>query len=373
MQIFLVNHKNHKDINAFSGAAYFLSRAIKEEFEEVIEYDLPETEDFVVGVHNGHFEEKLRPVGKTLSNFLQNNNVGADFILCLGGNTAVPFYEHNIPIVYWHDCTWHTLLGAYASPARFEEFKIGYKNFHLWDISALKKADIVIFSSAYIAEACIRDYKIASNKVKVIPFGANLYQPPAPDFLQKALEIRSKSKTLHLTFYGKEWKRKGLQNAYLLTLTLNNRGIHTILNIICGDPVINDLFQSPFVKNHGYINKSDKNHYDQLEGILQQTHFLVHPAIAEPFGIALCEANAYGIPVIGTEVGGLKTIVINGRNGYLFKPENFVKEASLLVKDIFDHFDTKYPPLFHSSLREFNQRLNWKSSVKELRRILSAH
>jgi glycosyltransferase involved in cell wall biosynthesis len=371
MKICLVNHKNQNDINAFSGTSYFMTRAIKEEFEEVVEYDMPESKDFDNDVSYGHFDKTLIPAGKGLSNFLRENDVRADFIVCLGGNAVVPFYEHDTPIVYWHDSTWHTFLGHYLTTKQFDEFKMKYRNFHLWDTSALEKAALAIFSSEYVAQSCIKDYKIPGDKVKVIPFGANLYAPPSPDYLRNALEIRARSPFLHLTFIGKEWYRKGLRDAYRLAARLNKTGIPTILHVICADPQVRRRFNSPFVIVHGSIEKSDKKQFELLETILRGTHFLVHPALAEPFGIVLCEANAYGIPVIGTDVEGLKTIVVNGRNGYLFPPGRFVKEASRVAKDIFEHFDTRYPSLFHSALNEFNKRLNWKAGVKELKRVLS--
>jgi len=42
------------------------------------------------------------------------------------------------------------------------------------------------------------------------------------------------------------------------------------------------------------------------------------PSVHEPFGIVALEAWAAGLPVAASDVGGLKTLVEDGRTGYLF-------------------------------------------------------
>ena len=44
---------------------------------------------------------------------------------------------------------------------------------------------------------------------------------------------------------------------------------------------------------------------------------VVVPSIFEGFGLTVIEAMAAGAPVIGTDVDGIRTIIRNGKNGYL--------------------------------------------------------
>jgi glycosyltransferase involved in cell wall biosynthesis len=46
----------------------------------------------------------------------------------------------------------------------------------------------------------------------------------------------------------------------------------------------------------------------------------VLPSLKEGLGIALMEAMSFGLAVIGSEVGGIKTLIRQGYNGLLFKP-----------------------------------------------------
>lgn len=54
----------------------------------------------------------------------------------------------------------------------------------------------------------------------------------------------------------------------------------------------------------------------------------VMPSLAEGFGLAALEAMACGTPVIASDVGGLSSFVIDGKNGFLVAPTDFESIAS---------------------------------------------
>ena len=49
---------------------------------------------------------------------------------------------------------------------------------------------------------------------------------------------------------------------------------------------------------------------------------MVMPSLTEPFGLAALEALACGTPVVASNVGGLRSFVVDGRNGYLVGPRS---------------------------------------------------
>jgi glycosyltransferase involved in cell wall biosynthesis len=56
----------------------------------------------------------------------------------------------------------------------------------------------------------------------------------------------------------------------------------------------------------------------------------VQPSVGEPFGIAALEAMAIGLPVIGTQAGGLSELVEHGITGWLVPPRNPIALADRL-------------------------------------------
>lgn len=76
--------------------------------------------------------------------------------------------------------------------------------------------------------------------------------------------------------------------------------------------------------------QADPNPYYSLMDI-----FCV-PSLQEGFGMVAVEAMLHRLPVIATNVGGLKDIVVNGSTGYLIPPQNSVELAAqlkLLIQD----------------------------------------
>ena len=63
------------------------------------------------------------------------------------------------------------------------------------------------------------------------------------------------------------------------------------------------------VKLHGAISGP--------EGALAEMDVLVLPSEAEGFGLVLIEAMAAGVPVVGTDVAGIRDVVVDGENGLL--------------------------------------------------------
>ena len=62
--------------------------------------------------------------------------------------------------------------------------------------------------------------------------------------------------------------------------------------------------------------------HSEVECAFQQTDIFVLPTFRESLGIAMIEAMSYGLPVVGTNAGGLLDLVKNGKNGLLVPPGN---------------------------------------------------
>ena len=69
---------------------------------------------------------------------------------------------------------------------------------------------------------------------------------------------------------------------------------------------------------------------------LAQVDIICVPSIFEPFGMVAVEAMAAGRPVIASNTGGLKDIIVDGVTGYLIEPKNaevIAQKIRLLYSD----------------------------------------
>ncbi len=97
---------------------------------------------------------------------------------------------------------------------------------------------------------------------------------------------------------------------------------------------------------------SDANHYDETENLhIVETGYLadrkavadalrcadvfVHAAHAEAFGLAPVEAQACGIPVIVSDVGGLPETVMPGKTGFLIPEGDVLAAAAHLARLVY--------------------------------------
>jgi glycosyltransferase involved in cell wall biosynthesis len=68
-----------------------------------------------------------------------------------------------------------------------------------------------------------------------------------------------------------------------------------------------------------------------IENIYSILDIFVLPSTWEPFGNALIEAMSFATPCVGTKVGGIPEIIIDGETGILIPAENFQKLAEAII------------------------------------------
>lgn len=114
------------------------------------------------------------------------------------------------------------------------------------------------------------------------------------------------------------------------------------------------------VKLHGATTR--------LTSVYQQADLLVLPSDAEGFGLVLIEAMAAGVPVVATNVPGIRDVVIDQQNGLLVNPRDPRALAGMIlnlannppmrehvIKNGFDHVHKNY---------------SWERVIDNYRRII---
>lgn len=145
---------------------------------------------------------------------------------------------------------------------------------------------------------------------------------PNPIKLTKQETIKKKGK-VKILFIGKLDPSKGIQN--IIPLIDYNKAEFLVAGY---GPMENMVKNSP-AKYLGWTEPSKAYSHADI---------VIVPSLwEEPFGRTAIEAMSHGIPVIASNIGGLKDIVINGKTGFLVEPKNITEwksKINLLVNNL---------------------------------------
>jgi glycosyltransferase involved in cell wall biosynthesis len=280
------------------------------------------------------------------------------------GSIPVAYLPGTVPLLTISDVTHKLLFEAYHI---YENLcAANHRDGDRIENASLKRAAASVFASDWAAASAIRDYGAKAEKVHVVPFGANLEVKPDRNEIISAIDARGFGK-IQLMFIGVDWVRKGGQVALEVVRELIKRGFPTHLTVIGCDPCIPPE-DAGNVTVRGFIKKTAEGQ-KEINGLLSKSHFLIVPSEAECYGLVYCEASAFGVPSIARNVGGVSTIIKNEINGRLFELQD---TASEIVDWVAGYLQDRvnYRRLAHSSMAEYDSRLNWVIAGGKLKMIL---
>lgn len=361
MKIIYASEHPHDDIKAFSGIPFHMSRAFDKAIDRVRYIQTPLYDLNLVKRQDKQGLEELKSIGQFLSHFLKDKD--ADAVVCQG-SSMIPFLKTDKLVILWHDATWLGLMNM-----DFQDFKKTYPTLYEWDCRLLERCDVICFAAKWLREQTLKHYHVSPEKIHVIPFGAN-FAPTSIEDIEESIQQRSNSRC-QVTFLGVNWQRKGLMLAYEVLVGLREKGIPTTMNVIgCKVPkdFSSDFHKDADVQNYGFLNKNELYQRALLEKILTSSHFLLHPALFECFGIALAEANAFGVPVIATNNHGPKTIIKDGYNGKLFERSEYVAKAVDFIQYQMEEYE-EYRRLASTAFLYQRNYLNWNTGVQKIKAI----
>lgn len=101
---------------------------------------------------------------------------------------------------------------------------------------------------------------------------------------------------------------------------------------------------------------------------LSRIGLLVLPSLAEGFGLVLIEAMAAGVPVVATNVPGIRDIIVNGKTGLLVPVHDPVALAGAIDRVIRDLELRNH--LIANGLEVVRRRYTWANVIERYRRVL---
>jgi glycosyltransferase involved in cell wall biosynthesis len=269
------------------------------------------------------------------------------------------------PIVLWTDALYAGLLGFITNFSRHSASTIEQAN--TLTAEALSRCRLAIFSSDWAARSALELYGTSKDKIRVVPFGANIDCQHDLADIRDMLKRRSRA-VVKLLFLGKEWDRKGGDIVLNVAKALHAAGQPVELHLVgCTPPEKIDI--PAYVHCHGYVSKQHPQGIEKITRLLSESHFLFVPSRAEAFGIVFCEANAFGLPCLTSYVGGIATIVKDNINGMTFSLQATTEAYCNYIISLMQDYH-RYEELALSSFQEYQTRLNWNVATQTVKEMI---
>jgi glycosyltransferase involved in cell wall biosynthesis len=156
--------------------------------------------------------------------------------------------------------------------------------------SVLRRARLVIAASTGLAEEA---RQLGAREVRVIPSGIDI--PP---------EVGEEADPPEILYAGRLSPEKGV-----LELVEAARGMTLV---VAGDGPLRARVPGA----RGLVR------HDELQGLYARAAVVACPSRREGFGVACLEAMAHARPVVATNVGGLRDLVVDGDTGIVVPPRD---------------------------------------------------
>ena len=285
-----------------------------------------------------------------------------DLICAPASCPVLGYFDTDLPVVHVHDATIKLICSYYPDYRKISGWS-KWQGEHL-EKKALKKSSFIIYSSQWAAHSAIEDYHVPQEKFCVMPLGANMDFVPGREMIFE----KEKNTTLTILYLAVEWERKGGAIAFdTLRYLRDVLGIPARL-IVCGC-VPPEEFAHPDMEVIPFLNKNKPEDHERFVKLLSFVHFLILPTRADCSLLVPCESNAYGVPAIVTNTGGVPDIVKDGVNGYCLPYEAGGPEYGKVIAEIFADKE-RYHKLVASSRQRYEDELNWDKWADRFREIV---
>ena len=118
--------------------------------------------------------------------------------------------------------------------------------------------------------------------------------------------------------------------------------------------------------NLDHIELLGRKDFIETASFMRRCSFLIAPSRSEGFGMVAVEAMSCSKPVIATDVGGLREIVIDGYNGLLVERDNPKDLKDKILRLICDENLRK---TLGKNGNEFSKKFSWKRCAESVKAI----
>jgi len=227
--------------------------------------------------------------------------------------------------------------------------------------SLFENGDLLLANSRFTSHL-LQEFGAFPEKIRVHPVGVDLtvFCPPSG-------ESRKKPEKLILLSVGRLVEEKGHQYALqaIKIFQEKNPGIKFRYRIVGGGPlegVLRELAEQLSLSE--IVEFCGPASHERVLQYLMESDIFIHPSISEAFGLSIIEAQALGLPVVATRVGGIPEAVLDEQTGYLV-PE---RDSRALAEKI--QYLAEHPEIRREMGRRGREYVRNNYDIRELNRRL---
>ena len=223
-----------------------------------------------------------------------------------------------------------------------------------WIVNNAKKT---ITNSSATRDSCL-EAGLDEYNIQIIPFGVDT------DFF-KPLKLPKNEDMFQILSVGYLIERKGFEYLIRAMKEVLKKHKNARLKIVGSGPLENKL-KNMIIKlelqNEVEIIKNVSD--EELLRLYNSSDLFVLPSITdsqgntEGLGVVLLEAMASGLPVIGSNVGGTKDIIVDNETGLLFQEKNSQEIVDKIIFTIENK--SKMNKLAENGLNFVEENFNWE-------------
>ena len=236
----------------------------------------------------------------------------------------------------------------------------------------LERANCVVATSPQEQET-LRSLVSTRGQIEVIPCGTDTTNFRLTSKTQARTKLKLDSREKVILYVGRFDERKGIETLVRAFALLKERDLKNIKLMIVGgssanmpdgaergriENIVNELGLKDSTIFVGRIG------HDVLPLYYTAADVCVIPSHYEPFGLVAIEAMACGVPVVASNVGGLKFTIIPEETGLLVEPKDVEAFAEGIQRILFD--DLWVRKMRKQASANVNQRISWTGVAIQL-------
>jgi glycosyltransferase involved in cell wall biosynthesis len=286
-------------------------------------------------------------ITRTLYRLLRHNRIDTVFSFLIHANTLAAAMR----LVYPHARYFQSIQTTQPNPA-----------WH-WTIQRLihPAAEKIVVPSPSVAAAAQRWSGVPMAKIVVIP---NAIDPADFGGADGPPVNRQQQGTFNIGFIGRLDPIKRIPDLLqAITLIPGSTHLH-IFGQGAQRPLIEATITQLKLTNRVTLHGAIERPQEALEKI----DLLVLPSQAEGFGLVLIEAMAAGVPVVATNVPGIRDVVIDNETGLLVPPRS-PAEIARAIRKIIDDPGLR-ARLIENGAKSVRERFTWDKSLPQYLKLL---